>query len=133
MGQYTPKAIDQLFISIQTFNSQDFTTKTSPGFYDFIVVDEIHHGPADSYQKLLNYYQPKILLGLTATPERLDGKSVLPYFGDRIAAEMFLHPRAAIYSWKNKRLSIFWITSKGLMIPCGGWLAILPVLPMIVG
>lgn len=90
VGQYTPKAIDQLFISIQTFNSQDFTTKTSPDFYDFIVVDEIHHGPADSYQKLLNYYQPKILLGLTATPERLDGKSVLPYFGDRIAAEIRL-------------------------------------------
>ncbi|MCR5756706.1 MAG: DUF3427 domain-containing protein [Selenomonas sp.] len=90
VGQYTPQALDQLFISIQTFNSQDFTAKTSPDFYDFIVVDEIHHGPADSYQKLLNYYQPRILLGLTATPERLDGKSILPYFGERIAAEIRL-------------------------------------------
>lgn len=90
VGQYTPQALDHLFISIQTFNSQDFAAKTSPDFYDFIVVDEIHHGPADSYQKLLNYYQPQILLGLTATPERMDGKSVLPYFADRIAAEIRL-------------------------------------------
>lgn len=86
VGRFSPRSIEQLFISIQTFNSQDFTAKTSADFYDFIVVDEIHHGPAESYQKLLNYYKPKVLLGLTATPERMDGKSVLPYFCDRIAA-----------------------------------------------
>ena len=90
VGSYRPDSLDNLFISIQTFNSQDFTTKTSPDFYDYIIVDEFHHAAAPTYQKLLEYYQPKILLGLTATPERMDGKSVLGYFNNRIAAEIRL-------------------------------------------
>jgi len=90
MGSYKPESIDNLFISIQTFNSQDFTAKTMPEFYDYIIVDEFHHAAAPTYQKLLAYYQPRILLGLTATPERMDGKSVLPYFNNRIAAEIRL-------------------------------------------
>ena len=52
--------------------------------------DEFHHAAADSYRKLLAYYDPKVLLGLTATPERMDGKNVLEYFDDRIAAELRL-------------------------------------------
>ena len=91
VGKYRPiSGIDALFISIQTFNSQDFTAKTSADYYDYIVVDEFHHAAAPTYQKLLSYYQPQILLGLTATPERMDGKSVLSYFHDRIAAEIRL-------------------------------------------
>lgn len=90
VGSYKPESIDNLFISIQTFNSQDFTTKTSPEFYDYIIVDEFHHAAASTYQKLLGYYQPQILLGLTATPERMDGKSILSHFGNRIAAEIRL-------------------------------------------
>ena len=90
VGSYRPEGIDHLFLSIQTFNSQDFTAKTAPDFYDYIVVDEFHHAAAPTYQKLLSYYQPQILLGLTATPERMDGKSVLPYFSNRIAAEIRL-------------------------------------------
>ena len=53
-------------------------------------MDEFHHAAAPTYQKLLSYYQPRILLGLTATPERMDGKSILPYFHNRIAAEIRL-------------------------------------------
>lgn len=90
VGSYRPESVDNLFISIQTFNSQDFTAKTAPEFYDYIIVDEFHHAAAPTYQKLLSYYQPCILLGLTATPERMDGKSVLPYFNNRIAAEIRL-------------------------------------------
>lgn len=90
VGSYKPDSIDNLFISIQTFNSQEFTEKTSPDFYDYIIVDEFHHAAAPTYQKLLTYYQPKILLGLTATPERMDGKSILEYFNHRIAAEIRL-------------------------------------------
>ena len=90
VGSYRPDGIDHLFMSIQTFNSQDFTSKTSPDFYDYIIVDEFHHAAAPTYQKLLSYYQPKILLGLTATPERMDGKSILGWFGNRIAAEIRL-------------------------------------------
>lgn len=90
VGNYKPESIDNLFMSIQTFNSQSFTDKTSPDFYDYIIVDEFHHAAAPTYQKLLSYYNPHILLGLTATPERMDGKSILPYFNNRIAAEIRL-------------------------------------------
>ena len=90
VGSHKADSIDHLFISIQTFNSQDFTTKTDADFYDYIVVDEFHHAAAPTYQKLLEYYQPKILLGLTATPERMDGKNILDYFSRRIAAEIRL-------------------------------------------
>ena len=90
VGNYKPESIDNLFLSIQTFNSQSFIEKTAPDFYDYIIVDEFHHAAAPTYQKLLNYYHPCILLGLTATPERMDGKSILPYFGNRISAEIRL-------------------------------------------
>lgn len=90
VGSYKPDSLGHLFMSIQTFNSQAFTEKTSPDYYDYIIVDEFHHAAAPTYQRLLSYYKPKILLGLTATPERMDGKSILPYFNNRIAAEIRL-------------------------------------------
>ena len=90
VGSHKPEDHTHLFMSIQTFNSQKWYEKTSAEFYDYIVMDEIHHSPAKSYQKLLTYYKPKILLGLTATPERMDGQSVTAYFGHRIAAEIRL-------------------------------------------
>lgn len=90
VGNYKPESIDNLFISIQTFNSQDFVAKTRENFYDYIIVDEFHHAAAPTYQKLLTYYKPEVLLGLTATPERMDGKSILEYFNHRIAAEIRL-------------------------------------------
>ena len=61
-----------------------------PAYYDMIIVDEFHHAAAASYQKLLSYFKPKILLGLTATPERMDGKSILKYFDGHLAAEIRL-------------------------------------------
>jgi len=54
-------------------------------------VDEFHHAAAPTYQKLLSYYHPKILLGLTATPERMDGKSILEYFNTRKRVFVFFH------------------------------------------
>lgn len=90
VGNYKPESMDFLFVSIQTFNSQAFTEKTTSDYYDYIVVDEFHHAAAPTYQKLLSYYHPEILLGLTATPERMDGKSILTYFNNRIAAEIRL-------------------------------------------
>ncbi|MGP4080000.1 DUF3427 domain-containing protein [Pseudalkalibacillus sp. R45] len=90
VGKEKPEELDHLFISIQSFNSTKLYEKTTPDYYDFIIVDEFHHAAANSYKKLLEYYQPKILLGMTATPERMDRKSVLTYFDDRIAAEMRL-------------------------------------------
>lgn len=86
-----PETIDQLFASIQSFQSKDFTKHVpDKNYYDFIIIEEFHHAAAPSYQSLLSYYEPKILLGMTATPERMDGKSVLPYFDGRIAVEIRL-------------------------------------------
>lgn len=90
VGTYKPGSIDHLFVSIQTLNSQQLWSKLQPDYYDFIIVDEFHHAAADSYQRLLNYFKPKILLGLTATPERMDRKSILSWFDEHIAAEIRL-------------------------------------------
>jgi superfamily II DNA or RNA helicase len=86
----TPTSMEHLFATIQTFNSQDVYGKISSDYYDFIIVDEFHHSASVSYQQLLKHFKPKVLLGLTATPERMDGKNVLEYFDGRIAAELRL-------------------------------------------
>jgi hypothetical protein len=59
-------------------------------YWEYAVLDEAHHVPADSYRAIIASLQPRILLGLTATPERMDGASILPWFDDRIADEMRL-------------------------------------------
>ena len=64
--------------------------RITPEHFAFVVVDECHHAPAKSYQEVLRSIAPDILLGLTATPERSDGKSLLPDFCGRIAAELRL-------------------------------------------
>ena len=90
VGKNEPSSIENLFVSIQSFNSSKLYEKTTQDFYDFIIVDEFHHAAARSYRELLEYYKPKILLGLTATPERMDGQNVLEHFDNKIAAEMRL-------------------------------------------
>lgn len=89
-GYRRPEDVSHLFISVQTFNSQQWYTQTEPDYYDYIIVDEFHHAAAPTYQRLLSHYTPKTLLGLTATPERMDGKSITDYFSNRIAAEIRL-------------------------------------------
>lgn len=80
-----------LFVSIQTFNSNKETfERLGKDYYDYIVIDEAHHSQADSYRILFSLFEPTILMGLTATPERMDGKSLLPDFNNRIAAEIRL-------------------------------------------
>lgn len=90
VGKHKPASLEHLFISVQTFNSQALYEQLPEDYYDYIVIDETHHAAASSYGKALEYFKPKILLGLTATPERMDGRSILEYFGGRIAAEIRL-------------------------------------------
>ena len=91
VGNNRPSQLSHLFASIQSINSKKFIKEFKPDYFDFIIVDEFHHAAADSYQDLLEYFKPKILLGLTATPERMDGKDILKYFdGNHIAAEIRL-------------------------------------------
>lgn len=90
VGGHTPEHYRQLFVSIQTLNSQLVQLNLTADFYDYIVIDEVHHIAASSYRKVLNYFQSGILLGLTATPERHDGGDILGDFGGVIAAELRL-------------------------------------------
>lgn len=87
--------IDHLFVSVATFNSKfDSIFRDLPAnYYDYIVIDEAHHLVADSYRKILSHFTPQLLIGLTATPERMDGVSLLPDFDNQISAEIRL-PKA---------------------------------------
>lgn len=86
----TPAAMDHVFCTIQTANLKKIWEQLGRDFYEYIVVDEAHHAPASSYEGIFKGFAPKILLGLTATPERMDGGNILQYFGNRIAAELRL-------------------------------------------
>jgi len=90
VGGNVPSSLEHLFVSIQSLNSKDLCEITTEDYYDFIIVDEFHHAAAPSYQRLLSYYKPKVLLGLTATPERADNKDIFKYFEDRISGEIRL-------------------------------------------
>lgn len=90
VGGIKPSQNHQLFASIQTLNIQLESLSLSPSFFDFIIIDEVHHIEASSYRPILKKFQPKILLGLTATPERMDGADILADFDDHIAAEIRL-------------------------------------------
>jgi superfamily II DNA or RNA helicase len=78
-----------VFGSVQSIKNLD-SEKFPPDFFDMIIVDEFHHAAASTYESLLTYYTPKVLLGLTATPERTDGQSILHWFEDGISAELRL-------------------------------------------
>jgi superfamily II DNA or RNA helicase len=57
-----PSSNEYLFVSVQTLNNRLKDLKLSPDYYDFIILDEAHHGSAFSYRPFLNYFQPKVLL-----------------------------------------------------------------------
>ena len=85
-----PNSNEYVFVSVQTLNNRLKDLKLTPEYYDFIIVDEVHHISASTYRPIINYFKPKVLLGLTATPERMDGENILDDFCNRIAAEIRL-------------------------------------------
>ena len=58
--------------------------------FDYIIIDEAHHAAAESYRKILNYFEPEFLLGITATPERMDGEDVFALFDQNVPYELRL-------------------------------------------
>ncbi len=85
VGGERPRAGRQVFASVQSLANR--IDEIDPDDFDVVIVDEFHHAAAASYERMLSRLQPKVLLGLTATPERTDGQSVLRWFDDRIASE----------------------------------------------
>lgn len=89
VGRARPSRFEHVFASIQSLNAAGLEN-LDPDHFDVVIVDEFHHAAAPSYKNLLSHVNPEELLGLTATPERTDGLSVLDWFEGRIAAELRL-------------------------------------------
>ena len=85
VGGERPASGRHVFASIQSLANR--LGEIAPDAFDIVIVDEFHHAAAASYDRLLKQLSPKVLLGLTATPERADGQSVLGWFDGRIAYE----------------------------------------------
>lgn len=87
VGGHRPDRFEHVFASIQSLDAAG-TASLDPAHFDVVIIDEFHHSAAKSYRALLDHLRPVELLGLTATPERSDGQSVLDFFEGRIAAEL---------------------------------------------
>ena len=85
-----PAEWTHVFASVQSLNSKQPWRRLGAEHFRYIIVDEAHHGAANSYRPLFDHLCPEILLGLTATPERMDGSSILPDFDNQLAAEIRL-------------------------------------------
>lgn len=84
-----------IFSTIQTFSRDEHLNSFEKNHFDYIIIDETHRASASSYQKILNYFKPRFLLGMTATPERTDGLDVFQLFDYNIAYEIRLHDALA--------------------------------------
>ncbi|UGY92803.1 DEAD/DEAH box helicase family protein [Streptomyces gobiensis] len=90
VGGEIPRDWQHVFASVQSLSARSLD-QLNPHHFDVIVIDEFHHAVANTYRRLIDHFQPIELLGLTATPERLDGRNVQDeFFGGHIAAEMRL-------------------------------------------
>ncbi|MFA6682091.1 MAG: DEAD/DEAH box helicase family protein, partial [Sphaerochaeta sp.] len=83
--------VQYLFSMIQTLSKDEVLHSFAPDYFDYIVVDEVHRSGAQSYQKVIHYFQPSFLLGMTATPERTDDVDIYGLFDHNIAYEIRLN------------------------------------------
>lgn len=85
---------DYIFATVQTLNKDEHLMEYKPDTFDCIVLDEAHHTSADTYQKVMNYFTPKLWLGMTATPDKRDdniaGRNIYEIFHYQIAYEIRL-------------------------------------------
>ena len=85
---------DYVFATVQTLNREEHLLKYNPEEFGCIILDEAHHSSANSYQKVMNYFKPKLWLGMTATPDKRDddieGRNIYEIFNHQIAYEIRL-------------------------------------------
>lgn len=79
---------DCIFASIFTLANKKHLEKFEPETFDLIVIDEFHHAAASTYQKAIQYFKPKFLLGITATPDRMDGKDIFAICDGNVAYQL---------------------------------------------
>ena len=89
-GKQTSSDPDAVFAMIQTLGKDDNLNRFTPDHFDYLIVDEFHHGMAPTYLKAIDYFRPGFMLGLTATPERMDGRDVLKLCNYNVAYEVRL-------------------------------------------
>ena len=67
-----------IFASVATLGRVEYLNENyfAPDYFTYVVIDEFHHAVNEQYQRIVDYFKPKFLLGLTATPERMDGKNI---------------------------------------------------------
>jgi superfamily II DNA or RNA helicase len=82
---------DFLFATVQTISKNEHLNLFNPDHFDYIVIDESHRAGAASYGRIIDYFQPKFMLGMTATPERTDGLDIFSLFDHNIAYEIRLN------------------------------------------
>lgn len=90
-GQNKDKDARLIFASIQTLAKEDNLKTFDVDEFDYIVVDEAHHTCGSTYKRVLDYFKPKFLLGMTATPERMDGGDIFAYYDHNVAYEIRLN------------------------------------------
>lgn len=85
---------DFVFAMVETLNKDEHLFKYEKNAFDCIILDEAHHSPANTYQKIMDYFEPKLFLGMTATPDKRDdhieGRNVYELFHHQIAHEIRL-------------------------------------------
>ncbi|WP_342042080.1 DEAD/DEAH box helicase [Bacillus sp. OTU2372] len=88
-GNHKQKNVDYVFATIQTISKcfHEFEREE----FEYLIIDEAHHATSPTYQTVLNYFEPKFTLGMTATPERSDGYNVFDLFDNNVALEVRLH------------------------------------------
>lgn len=83
---------DLVFASVQTLSQDQYLNPAffAPDYFDYIVIDEFHHVAAPSYRRIVDYFMPRFLLGLTATPFRMDNQDIYQFCGDNVIYEINL-------------------------------------------
>lgn len=93
-GKYQEYDKDFIFATIQTLSKEENLQRYEKTAFDAIVIDEAHHSAANSYKKVLEYFEPKLWLGMTATPDKrddnLEGRNIYEIFNHQIAYEIRL-------------------------------------------
>lgn len=94
LGLYTgddKTSAEYLFATVQTLKNPKVLAILKSQEFEYIIIDEVHHAEAESYKKVLAHFEPKFLLGMTATPERSDAADIFKLFDYNIAYEIRLH------------------------------------------
>lgn len=92
-----------IFASVQTLGKSEYLNADffANDYFDYIVIDEFHHAVNKQYRSIINYFKPKFLLGLTATPDRADGRNIYEICDYNVPFE----------------LSLFQGINRGLLVP----------------